>query len=110
VRKGDHRTVLRAKGEFLFRSVDRISPKGFATKFPIFELRGKLRTAGEQERQFCEEWEKAYAALDSIASECALVALDDFLKRHPDDRVALYHLERVRGRTRQFERHDGTTR
>jgi arylsulfatase A-like enzyme len=48
------------------------------------------------------------AALDSIGSERALAALDDFLKRHPDDRVALCHLERVRGRNRQFECHDGT--
>ena len=29
----------RASARFLFRSVDRISPKGFAEKFPIFELR-----------------------------------------------------------------------
>lgn len=33
----------RADDHFLFRSVDRISPKGFAEKFPIFELSVQAR-------------------------------------------------------------------
>ncbi|MEH2609574.1 adenylate/guanylate cyclase domain-containing protein [Bradyrhizobium sp. AZCC 1693] len=41
--------ILRAEAHFLFRSVDRISPKGFAEKIPIFEIRCTRECASESE-------------------------------------------------------------
>jgi adenylate cyclase len=88
--------MLRAKNEFLFRSVDRINPKGFAEKFPIFELRGKRHTADEHERPFVDAWEEIYNALDTNNAERSLERLEPFLRQYPGDSVAQYHIERLR--------------
>jgi len=39
---------LRTRDQFLFRNVDRIAPKGFADRFPIFELCGKTNAIGRE--------------------------------------------------------------
>jgi len=87
---------LRASAEFLFRSVDRISPKGFAEKFPIFELRCKHEAADEREHAFIEEWEEVYAMLDTLSPDRLLERLQAFLARNPGDGVACYHIENIR--------------
>jgi adenylate cyclase len=57
---------------FLFRSVDRISPKGFAEKFPIFELRCRRETAGESDRALCDACERDLC--DAFGSESRSIA------------------------------------
>lgn len=90
---------LRADGEFLFRSVDRINPKGFAEKFPIFELRGKRNAIDERERAFTSEWETIYAVLGAESVARSLERLKAFMQRYADDGVARYHAERIRKST-----------
>jgi len=83
----------RATSRFLFRSVDRISPKGFAEAFEIYELRcGRGDGEGDtKDCEFCREWEIVYAALRNgplAVAECELAA---FLAKYPQDGVARYH-------------------
>ena len=89
---------LRADAHFLFRSVDRISPKGFAEKFPIFELRCKRRTAEDSDCALCDAWEEIYATLSATNLDRSIELLEDFLHTYPDDGVARYHAEKVRQR------------
>ena len=84
---------LRARDQFLFRSVDRIR---FADRFLIFELRGKTNAIGDKERMFCNEWEEIYAVLDPQNASQSLERLDAFVRRHPDDGVSRYHAEKLR--------------
>jgi adenylate cyclase len=87
---------LRANTQFQFRSVDRISPKGFAEKFPIFELRGRRQPGDEKEGSFIEAWEEIYTAFDLDSAERLLQRLGAFLQRYPGDPVAHYHFEKIR--------------
>lgn len=87
---------LRAGDQFLFRSVDRIAPKGFAERFPIFELRGARSESDDRERAFCAEWEEIYAVLDTRNAARSLERLEAFTRRHPQDGVARYHTEKLR--------------
>lgn len=87
---------LRAGDPFLFRSVDRIAPKGFAEKFPIFEPRGKRSECDDQECAFCDEWEEIYAVLDTHNAARSLERLEAFTRRHPKDGVARHHAEKLR--------------
>jgi len=81
----------RAETQFLFRSVDQISPKGFAARFPVFELRCKRATADQADLDFCRAWEAVYLALSSATPALARERLDLFLQSYPDDSVAKYH-------------------
>ena len=81
----------RAGSGFYFRSVDRIKPKGFAETFEIYELRGDQASAGQDEREFCREWEEVYAAICFGPLTAAEAQLDIFLARYPADGVAGYH-------------------
>jgi adenylate cyclase len=81
----------RAGSGFYFRSVDRIKPKGFAETFEIYELRGDQASAGQDEREFCREWEAVYAAICFGPLTAAEAQLDIFLARYPADGVAGYH-------------------
>jgi adenylate cyclase len=87
---------IRADARFLFRSVDRISPKGFAEKFPVFELRCSREAAGDSDRAFCEAWEEIYAALSATDHDRSLQLLEAFQRAYPGDGVARYHAESVR--------------
>jgi adenylate cyclase len=86
--------LRRAAGSrFLFRSVDRISPKGFAEAFEIYELRGEHGHGDDEDREseFCREWERVYATLRERQLASAEIALSAFLAKYPGDRVATYH-------------------
>ena len=91
----------RADARFLFRSVDRISPKGFAEKFPIFELRCRRETAEQSDRALCEAWEEIYATLSVANLDQSLELLEMFLRAHPDDGVARYHVGNIRQQRRE---------
>jgi adenylate cyclase len=79
----------RAGQGFAFRSVDRISPKGFAEAFEIYELRdeGGNHAAGE----LCREWEIVYAAIRNGPLAVAESELAAFVKKYPEDHIARYH-------------------
>lgn len=81
----------RAGAAFRFRSVDRISPKGFAEAFDIYELRRAAEEADADELEFCRAWELVYVATRNgplVAAEAELAA---FLARYPEDGVARHH-------------------
>ncbi|MBR1121124.1 adenylate/guanylate cyclase domain-containing protein [Bradyrhizobium lablabi] len=84
----------RVEGRFVFRSVDEISPKGFAEAVRIFELRGE--TKGVSEHALLQRWEIVYAAIRQDPPATALVWVTDFLTQYPGDGVAHYHAERLR--------------
>jgi adenylate cyclase len=81
----------RAASRFLFRSVDRISPKGFAEAFEIYELRCERGDGDERHCQMCCEWEIVYSQLHNGPSATARQELAAFLAKYPEDRVARYH-------------------
>jgi adenylate cyclase len=80
------------RSSFIFRSVDRVKPKGFGAEFQIFELIGS-RTDRAIDLAAIDAWEVVYPTLGSPASSPALSA---YLKAYPADSVAAYHAQRVR--------------
>jgi adenylate cyclase len=81
----------RVMSRFLFRSVDRISPKGFAEAFEIYELRCERGNGDAGDCELCREWEIVYAALRNGPLAVAEVELAAFLAKYPEDGVARYH-------------------
>ncbi|RXH14826.1 adenylate/guanylate cyclase domain-containing protein [Bradyrhizobium guangzhouense] len=82
---------------FLFRSVDSITPKGFAEPIEVSELRGELALASEAEIAMCQRWDEVFAAIaQDGAAESTLVRLSGFLHDYPRDSVAQFHARRFR--------------
>ena len=81
----------RVMARFLFRSVDRISPKGFAEAFEIYELRCERGDGDAAACELCREWEIVYAALRNGPLMVAEQELAAFLAKYPEDGVARYH-------------------
>lgn len=80
----------RTASQFVFRSVDRISPKGFAEAFEIYELRCVRGEDDAAHDELAREWEIVYAALRHgplADAESELAALT----KYPEDGVARYH-------------------
>jgi adenylate cyclase len=92
----------RVGDRFFFRSVDRISPKGFAEAFEIFELRGERKEGDADDGELCRQWEAVYAALRNGPLAVAEVELTAFLKRYPEDPVARYHQAAARNGSGKF--------
>jgi adenylate cyclase len=81
----------RVESRFCFRSVDRISPKGFAEAFDIYELRSESDDSDRANPEFCREWESVYAALRNGPLVIGETELAAFLLKYPMDKVARYH-------------------
>jgi adenylate cyclase len=81
----------RAGAGFLFRSVDRIRPKGFAEAFEIYELRGERGNIDADDDERCRAWESVYVALRNGPLAVAESELTAFLAKYPEDGVARYH-------------------
>ena len=81
----------RAGTKFRFRSVDHISPKGFAEAFEVYELRCEDAEADPDEVEFCRAWELVYAAMRNAPPAIAEVELGRFLANYPEDSIARYH-------------------
>jgi adenylate cyclase len=81
----------RVGARFIFRSIDRISPKGFAEAFEIYELRGEPGAAGVGDVEFWREWESLYSAMRNGPLAVAEIELAAFVTKYPDDGVARYH-------------------
>jgi adenylate cyclase len=85
-----------AASRFIFRSVDRISPKGFAEAFDIYELRCQrddLLSAAEAE--VLREWEIVYGTLRDGPVAIAKQEVAAFLEKYPDDCIAQYHMRHL---------------
>ncbi|WP_445215221.1 cache domain-containing protein [Bradyrhizobium sp. Pa8] len=86
---------------FLFRSVDIITPKGFADAIEVSDLRGELAHAGEADVAMCRRWDEVFAAIvQDGAAETTLVRLSAFLHDYPKDGIALFHAQRFRSAPR----------
>jgi adenylate cyclase len=81
----------RAGARFLFRSVDRISPKGFAESFEIYELRCERGAADSGDCERYRQWEAVYTALRNGPLAVAETELTAFLEKYPEDQIARYH-------------------
>jgi len=81
----------RVASRFLFRSVDRISPKGFAEAFEIYELRCERGEGDTGDCELCRQWEVVYAALRNGPLAVAESELAAFLERYPRDQIVRYH-------------------
>jgi adenylate cyclase len=93
----------RASG-FLFRNVDRISPKGFAEAFEIYELRCERGEDEESHSELCRDWEGVYALLRAGPPVAAEQQLAAFLAKYPQDGVARYHQASLREAPRMGRR------
>lgn len=85
-----------ATAYFVFRRVDRISPKGFDEEFSIFELRCRRGSHTETEAAFCREWDRVLAIAAGAKPAEALISLEAFLDAYPGDTIAEYHARRLR--------------
>jgi len=85
----------RAESDFVFRSVDRITPKGFAEAFTIYELRHERDPHFGADTAFCRRWEEVYALIHELDLERSAALVASFLRRYPNDGVARYHAERL---------------
>jgi adenylate cyclase len=81
----------RVESRFLFRSVDRIRPKGFAEAFDIYELRCERGDGDAADCEFCREWELVYSALRHGPLAVAESELAAFLRKYPEDQIARHH-------------------
>jgi class 3 adenylate cyclase/DNA-binding winged helix-turn-helix (wHTH) protein len=81
----------RAESRFVFRSVDRISPRPFAEAFEIHELRCERGDDAAKDVELCREWEVVYAALRDGPLTAAEQELAAFLAKYPEDGIALHH-------------------
>jgi len=86
----------RVGSEFIFRSVDFITPKGFAEVFEIYELRCERGDSSAADLNLCSEWEVVYTALRNGPLVVAERELTEFLVKYPDDGVAGYHKGRAK--------------
>ena len=85
----------RAESHFVFRSVDRLKPKGFAEAFMIYELRCEGTEYTPFEFSFCQRWEQVFAIIEEGDAGRAKAALRGFLDKYPTDGVAQYHASRL---------------
>jgi adenylate cyclase len=87
----------RAGHAFLFRSVDSITPKGFAEAIEVSELCGELALASEADIAICKRWDEVFTSIiQDGAAETTLVRLSGFLLDFPTDSIAQFHAERLR--------------
>jgi adenylate cyclase len=87
----------RVSHAFLFRSVDSITPKGFADPIEVSELRGELAQADATEIAMCRRWDEVFAAIAQDGpAETTLVRLSGFLHDYPKDGIAQFHATRFR--------------
>jgi adenylate cyclase len=85
----------RTEETFIYRSVDRIKPKGFAEAFTIYELRHERGLDFGADTAFCRRWEEVYALIHELDLERSAALVAGFLRSYPHDGVARYHAERL---------------
>jgi len=95
-------TMQACPNSFLFRSAGRVVPKGAHTPVTIYELRGALGdvaaahpdlAASREERQYCAEWEAAFALYMGRQWKEAIAAIEELPALRGGDPVAEKYLE-----------------
>jgi len=87
----------RAEHRLVFRSIDRIKPKGFAEAVAIHELRCAREGDVAAELALCSHWDEVYASIEHDDPARALAAISAFLSEYPGDNVARYYAGHVQG-------------
>jgi adenylate cyclase len=85
----------RAEHRFIFRSIDRIKPKGFAEDVAIHELRCAREGDFAAELAFNRRWDEVYLSIERDDPTMSLAAISAFLADHPTDGTAQYYAERL---------------
>ncbi|HWR02701.1 MAG TPA: adenylate/guanylate cyclase domain-containing protein [Humidesulfovibrio sp.] len=93
----------RAKGEFLFRSVDVVVPKGASAAHAVFELVGALPASPHADVAapramlgFCSRWERAITLYRTAQWDKALDEFTALGGQRPDDQLAAMYATRTR--------------
>ena len=81
---------------FVFRSIDRVMPKGAIYDFEIFELLGtqEVMSGNTQALNYLTLWESAYALYKKRRWQDALDAFARLAQIQPEDRVAALYVNR----------------
>jgi len=92
----------RARGQFLFRSVDVVVPKGASAAHAIFELVGALPASPHADvaapramMGFCSRWERAITLYRTAQWDKALAEFAALAELAPDDRLAAMYVNRT---------------
>ena len=93
----------RAKGQFLFRSVDVVVPKGASGAHAVFELVGALPASPHADVAaprallgFCSRWERAITLYRTAQWDKALAEFTALCELRPEDRLATMYATRTR--------------
>jgi len=93
----------RARGQFLFRSVDVVVPKGASAAHAIFELVGALPASPHADvaapramMGFCSRWERAITLYRTAQWDKALTEFIALAELVPDDRLAAMYVNRTK--------------
>jgi adenylate cyclase len=92
----------RARGQFLFRSVDVVVPKGASAAHAVFELVGALPASPHADVAapramlgFCSRWERAITLYRTAQWDKALAEFTALAELMPEDRLAAMYVNRT---------------
>ncbi len=98
-----HAVRDKAKGDFLFRSVDVVVPKGATDPLAVFELVGAMPASPHAEVAapraslgFCSRWERAITLYRTAQWDRALAEFTALSEQHPDDHLASMYCTRTK--------------
>lgn len=98
-----HAVRDKAKGDFLFRSVDVVVPKGATDPLAVFELVGAMPASPHAEVAapraslgFCSRWERAITLYRTAQWDRALAEFTALAEQHPDDHLAGMYCTRTK--------------
>ena len=83
-----------AQDQFVFRSIDRVMPKGAIYDFEIYELLGKQGDCSGAQLEALIRWEEAYALFKGRKWSEALEAFTKYAAAAPHDKVAGLYVKR----------------
>jgi class 3 adenylate cyclase len=81
---------------FVFRSIDRVMPKGALRDFEIFELLGTRESTNADVLERVARWEAAYALYKTRKWADAAAAFETYAQAYPGDKVAGLYAARCR--------------
>jgi adenylate cyclase len=92
------------RGQFAFRSVDLVVPKGATIPSRIYQLvaaQDATDAATRRRIDMVRQWEVVFAAYTARVWPAAVAALERFAADHPGDSLAAVYLERARRHLRE---------
>lgn len=97
----------RVEEEFLFRSIDRISPKGFSANFQVYELLCARTDVTDQQLALVADWERAYASSAGTRKRNDKEWLEAFsIAQSTTPRPTSFQLNGWQNDCRETERHE----